>query len=305
MRFCFVILHYNTIEETRECVKSIKELNEKKVKIIIVDNASRNGTGEVLKEEYKNDKGIDVLMNSSNEGFARGNNLGYRYAKEKYHPEFIIVTNNDVIFFQKEFTNLLEKEYEKNSFYILGPDVLDITKTKHHSPINDAGPTLYWAKFWLKCFKKYLFRARIKNFLQNTGLLNISRRVLNKKEFIEEEKNFVMEETAYREGVVVHGCCIIASRLFIEKQDWIFYPKTFLFNEEYILWEWCKYYNYCITYSPDLKIIHNEHASLGTVGHNYKRQVFTWKNQVKSLKILIEVKKQLGEKCKLDKIAEK
>lgn len=298
MKFCFVILHYNTIEETRECVKSIKELKEKEIQIIIVDNASRNGTGQVLKEEYKNDKNIDILINSSNEGFAKGNNLGYKYAKEKYNPEFIVVTNNDVIFFQKEFVEILEKEYAKNHFYIMGPDILDITKMKHHSPINDAGPTLYWAEFWLKCFRKYLFKARIKNLLQNIGLLKLSRRMLNKKENLEEEKNYVTEETAYQEGIVVHGCCIIASRLFIDKQDWIFYPETFLFNEEYILWEWCKYHNYRIIYSPDLKIIHNEHASLNTVEQNYKREIFTWKNQVKSLRILIQVKRSFGEKCK-------
>ena len=48
----FVILHYNTIGETRNCVKSILKLqDELSFNIIIIDNASPNGSGEILKNE--------------------------------------------------------------------------------------------------------------------------------------------------------------------------------------------------------------------------------------------------------------
>ena len=43
----FVILHYRAIDTTRSCVKSIRALAGDK-HIVIVDNASPNGTGAVL-----------------------------------------------------------------------------------------------------------------------------------------------------------------------------------------------------------------------------------------------------------------
>ena len=47
----FVILHYRAVEMTRTCVERIQALDGSK-HIVIVDNASPNGTGRILKEEY-------------------------------------------------------------------------------------------------------------------------------------------------------------------------------------------------------------------------------------------------------------
>ena len=41
----FVILHYNSIEDTQKCIQSIKQLDgHQEIKVVIVDNASPNGT---------------------------------------------------------------------------------------------------------------------------------------------------------------------------------------------------------------------------------------------------------------------
>ena len=46
----FVILHYRAADMTRKCVERIKALEGDK-KIVIVDNASPNGTGQELLDE--------------------------------------------------------------------------------------------------------------------------------------------------------------------------------------------------------------------------------------------------------------
>ncbi len=51
-------------------------------KIVIVDNASPDKSGALLKEHYKNDDHVEVLLNQENLGFARGNNVGFRYAEK-------------------------------------------------------------------------------------------------------------------------------------------------------------------------------------------------------------------------------
>ena len=47
----FVILHYRAIDMTKTCVERIEAL-EGNSHIVIVDNASPNGTGRLLAEEY-------------------------------------------------------------------------------------------------------------------------------------------------------------------------------------------------------------------------------------------------------------
>lgn len=82
----FLILHYKTIEETRACVQSITELDSysaSNIYIEIVDNASNDGTGEALLNEYRCDKNIEVLILKESLGFSGGNNYGYSYLKHK------------------------------------------------------------------------------------------------------------------------------------------------------------------------------------------------------------------------------
>ncbi len=57
----FVILHYRAIDTTRSCVKSIRALAGDK-HIVIVDNASPNGTGAVLAEEFAASPDVTVLL---------------------------------------------------------------------------------------------------------------------------------------------------------------------------------------------------------------------------------------------------
>ena len=91
----FVILHYRAIEMTRTCVERIKAL-EGKSHIVIVDNASPNGTGRILEKEYDKEKMITVLLNQENGGFARGNNLGICWVCSHLKADFVVVLNNDV-----------------------------------------------------------------------------------------------------------------------------------------------------------------------------------------------------------------
>ncbi len=66
---CFVILHYNTIEDTRRCVESVKELDgQEDIRIVIVDNASPNRTGQLLSDSYTDDTDIAVILKGRKTG---------------------------------------------------------------------------------------------------------------------------------------------------------------------------------------------------------------------------------------------
>ena len=104
----YLVLHYKNMDVTLNCVDSILRLDKvNDRKVVIVDNGSRNGTYERILTYYENNNNVDVIENKENLGFAKGNNVGYRYIKNRYNSELIVVCNNDLVFEDKSFELLL------------------------------------------------------------------------------------------------------------------------------------------------------------------------------------------------------
>ena len=82
MDVVFVILNYNSIYDTEEAIEYISaNVDTDNYGVVIVDNASPNGDGEELKQYYSDNTNVVVIQSEENLGFARGNNLGFAYAK--------------------------------------------------------------------------------------------------------------------------------------------------------------------------------------------------------------------------------
>ena len=137
----FVILHYRAADMTRKCVERIKALEGDK-KIVIVDNASPNGTGQELLDEYTEDSEIKVILNPENSGFAKGNNMGVRWVQENVPADFVVVLNNDVEILQKDFCPKVEAIYRRHSFDVLGPDIISVFSGIHQNPKSLHGYSL-------------------------------------------------------------------------------------------------------------------------------------------------------------------
>jgi len=85
----FIILSYNTLEYTRNCIESIrKNTLESTREIVIVDNASTDGSVEWLREQ----KDIVLRENKENSGFPKGCNQGIEVANIEND---IFLLNND------------------------------------------------------------------------------------------------------------------------------------------------------------------------------------------------------------------
>ena len=66
------------------------------IQIVIVDNGSGNGSAEKLREHFAARQRVHIVESPENLGFARGNNLGIRYAREHFRP--ILLWRQTVIF---------------------------------------------------------------------------------------------------------------------------------------------------------------------------------------------------------------
>ena len=68
----FLILHYNVVQETINCVNSIVDnIDSNNYNIVIVDNGSPNKSGDTLLEHFKNNSKVHVIINDTNLGFAK------------------------------------------------------------------------------------------------------------------------------------------------------------------------------------------------------------------------------------------
>lgn len=91
MDLSIVIVNWNTVDMTRDCLASIYENTFGiSYEVIVVDNASEDGSGEMISKEFSQAK---LIQNSENFGFAKANNQGFQIAKGRH----ILLLNSDTL----------------------------------------------------------------------------------------------------------------------------------------------------------------------------------------------------------------
>jgi len=96
-----IIVNYNVKEFIQNLLESIKSASlNLKTEIIVVDNASDDGSIELIKQKYPY---VHLIENHRNEGFSKANNLGLKIAKGKY----LLLLNPDTIVKEDTFEKMI------------------------------------------------------------------------------------------------------------------------------------------------------------------------------------------------------
>ena len=287
MKFTFVILHYLTYEDTKECIDSIiSNVDYKEYDIVVVDNGSPNNSGAMLEQTFKESSKVFIIKSKENLGFAKGNNLGYRYAKVKLNSDFIILINNDTIIEQKNFLNDLLEKYDDNGFHILGPDIVSTKDGLHQNP-------QLLAEIDEVEIRKMIQRIRIKIFLNRIGCEDL---IMNTYFSLKGENNSNKyynnaDWESELEDIQLHGSCLIFSPDFVNSYNGL-YDNTFMYMEEHILFYIAKKENLKVIYYPKIQILHKEDSSTDALFNRpKKKRLFVYKNMVDSLKELSKIQK--------------
>jgi GT2 family glycosyltransferase len=91
MDVSIIIVNWNTRDLLRGCLHSIyQQTRESTFEIFVVDNASHDGSAEMVRSEFPT---VRIIANTRNYGFAAANNLGIRQALGRY----ILLLNPDTI----------------------------------------------------------------------------------------------------------------------------------------------------------------------------------------------------------------
>jgi GT2 family glycosyltransferase len=79
-----IISDYNGIEYLASCVGSVLNTDYPNFEVILVDNASTDGSLDVARKLFSSDPRVKIICNKENLGFTGGNNVGVEYANGKY-----------------------------------------------------------------------------------------------------------------------------------------------------------------------------------------------------------------------------
>ena len=89
-----IIVTFHNLQMNRLCLESLYGCTEwPNIEVIVVDNASADGTPDYLQEAEKSFANLRVILNDSNLGFAAANNIGLKLATGDY----LVLLNNDTV----------------------------------------------------------------------------------------------------------------------------------------------------------------------------------------------------------------
>ena len=97
-----VIVSYNTKNFLEICIESIKNTSKGfTYEIVVVDNASSDGSSEMIKENFKD---VLLIANKENLGFSKANNLGVK----KTNGRYVLFLNSDTEVYENTLNTMIK-----------------------------------------------------------------------------------------------------------------------------------------------------------------------------------------------------
>ncbi len=258
MNITVVVLHYENIKDTKECLDSLKKyLNDTKnnINVVVVDNGSIKEKTAAIEEDYVNDK-IYFIESGRNLGFAKGNNIGFHYAKYELHSDIIILANNDLIFKQVDFMNQIAKEMIENHIDVAGPRIISLVDHKNQNPVPYAHPDLV-------SVNKRIFKLHVLKIMCYFGVDKFFQTIFSRK----------YSTDVKSDNYQLHGACLIMANNYVKNYDGL-YPKTFMYMEEDILKYITKRDNLIMKYFDGAEVFHKEGSSTEKIyGEGRKKKI--------------------------------
>lgn len=284
MKIAYVVLHYMAAKDTIECIHSILNSSNKsihKINIIVVDNGSTNNSLNEIKKAFVNNSTVTILHSDKNLGFARGNNIGFSYAKNNIQANFIVLLNNDTLINQATFNEKIVQKFDEKHYFVLGPDI--VTAAGFH---QNPGKKQSWGIFELVLYR---LKKRIRILLTYLHIDHTAAKIM------ETVKDVYLKEPIIGdvENTILHGACLIFSPSYLKHFDGIC-DKTFLYWEEDILKLQADFYGFLMMYSSDLVVYHKEDIATNMIiGAPEEKARRKYKMLIKSSVIYSQMKKNM------------
>jgi len=183
-----VIVHWNKKDQLDICLSSLQKTIYDNFSVVVVDNGSTDGSATMVKQKYPS---VDILENTENLGFAKGNNIGIKHAITKYNPDFVLLLNNDIEIIDGNWLNIFVDVASKKSVGIATCKLLNPDRS-----IQYSGSIL--TVFGWKQYTSDGFTVDTSTDFAIGACFLIKREVIDKIGLLDEEFTpFLWEETDY------------------------------------------------------------------------------------------------------------
>ena len=219
------IVNWNTRQDLEEALRSVLESDpELNIEVIVLDNASRDGSAEMVRQRYPE---VALIQSPENVGFARGYNRASRQATGRY----LLILNPDTVVRPGTFGRLVE---------FMGS----------HPEAAAAGPRLLNSDGSLQ-FSCRRFPRPMAAVLRNTAL----GRLLPRNRFT---RQYLMQD--WDHSSLQHVDWVSGAAVCIRREAW---DQVGGFDEGYFMYaedmDWClraEQAGWKVYYVPDAVIVH-------------------------------------------------
>ena len=279
MATAFVILHHRTLDVSLSCLDNLLKASPDSP-IVVVDNGSGDGSGEELRQRFADYKNVVVIINDQNLGFAKGNNIGYKYVKDNFDVDCVVVMNNDVIITQPNFEDIIANYMKYQHLDVCGPDVIT-PEGRHQNPLQREPFSTFRIIKWM--LMDWIRLIMLKLHLFERKILATYTSVSNSYQRQDIDLNGITD-------CVLHGSCVAYSSDYFIKEDFAFVPVTFLYAEEMILADYCKRKNYRTGVCPTATVTHLGGKTIMNGALPREKQIFKTRQVVRSLWQLLKAR---------------
>lgn len=249
----FVILHYLTDQLTVRCIESIRQTNTlSDYEVVVVDNGSENGSGELLRQQFAG-QGLHFILLPKNLGFTAGCNAGYRYAKTQLDCDFIAFVNNDLCFTSDNILSVLEKDVGLYHAAVIGPKIVDLKKESADINPKKAG-SYHPHKEMRKLHRKLtdMTVGIVLSFFDMDLLFFTAKNKLG--QLIPPPQPHPGGDKPLS-GVELHGSCLFFTPLYTGRFDGL-QQVTFMYHEELLLRDAMEQAGLGMLYEPAIHTVH-------------------------------------------------
>lgn len=117
MKISVVIVSWNAKSYLLQCLESVlRQVPPDQLEVIVVDNASSDGSPDAVRDNYPS---VNLICNSGNDGFAKGNNIGI----SRSTGDYLFLINSDVVVSEGCFEKLIQHMDEHPQVGMLGPKI--------------------------------------------------------------------------------------------------------------------------------------------------------------------------------------
>ena len=116
MKLSVVIPVYNERNTIKEIIQRVKQVNGVEKEIVLVDDASKDGTTDILKEIQNHNPDLKILFKEKNEGKGAALRDGFKQTTGDY----VIVQDADLEYDPQDYTKLIRALQEENADVVYG-----------------------------------------------------------------------------------------------------------------------------------------------------------------------------------------